>query len=121
MEKKCTLEEIQEIINKAGIRELSLNELECAAGGKPPMFKTHEEIDAAFDVLDTVVRVSTPDVALLVAQELGCCPDLDTYGNGNPFTEPRVTETMRNYQHRYLDARLNMTTDRIEIWNTSMQ
>ena len=114
-EKKYTPEEINAIVdeelrkaNLSSQKELNLDEMENVSGGADDFLKgteyivpkTHEEIDAKWDVIDAILKAYGRDVAWLAAAKLNCVASyayiLDEYGTG----------VLRDYMHRRLDGKI---------------
>ena len=110
-EKKYTQEEIRAIVDEAMRKanmtsrwELSASELEKVNAGTMIIPDTHEEIDQKLDIIQSVLDIYGPDVALITAQELGCLAGKDGSGRmPNPFLGGCV-DTVRNWMHRELDG-----------------
>ena len=125
-EKKYTRKENQSIVseelrmaNLNPVRELSTNELEAVSGGEKH-FKTHEEIDAMWDIVGKILKEYDKDVALITAQELNLLPGINGSGNSNPLSDGQTgIERCRRYDHDALNEILANKNGRVEKWNTN--
>ena len=86
-------------------RELSDEQLEAVSGGivryYPP---THEEVDAVWDIIQSVYNTYGKDVAVITAFDMGLIP-LMSDQNGNYFDGRRSIPECRSLMHDYLDGR----------------
>ena len=109
-EKKYTEEEMKAIANeeirKAGLKankELNLDEMEKVSGGVRG-YHTHEEIDAAWDVVEDVWKQYGRDVAALSAVRLGLISNPGGGGSEGTFGK-HTLQSARQWMHNELDGK----------------
>ena len=81
--------------------ELSDDQLDAVSGGVYP--KTHEEIDAIMDLLQAVFD-KNPDVAAIMAFDMGLIPYPGSGGNGSYFKGNKSIDRVRVHLHNELNG-----------------
>ncbi|MBO7675342.1 MAG: hypothetical protein J6S63_10095 [Atopobiaceae bacterium] len=100
-----TPEEKAAVIREAmgALRELSAEQLEAVSGGVwiPP---THEEIDACWDYVQSIMNHYGQDMAEAAAFEMGLIPPKSASSSGYYFEKRRTISECRAFMHREIDG-----------------
>ena len=88
------------------MNRLAMNELENISGGKESVYwvpPTHEEIDAVWDMIESVFKTAGRDAALVLATSLNVFSGADSeFSTG----DVRQLSRFRNRMHREIDGKL---------------
>ena len=99
---KSAEEKVQILTEAMEGAELSDEQLDAVSGGFYPT--THEEIDALMDFLQTVFDTKGPDVAAIMAFDMGLIPDTGSGGNGSYFIGNKSIDRVRVHLHNELNG-----------------
>ena len=97
-------EEVLGILGRSDFSKLSMDELENVSGGTYKVPKTHEEIDALWDLITEIYKKFGRDAACVTAQSM------NAYSRQScefATKDVRELDSLRGFMHRALDGNLS--------------